>query len=155
MHGMVISLMDTCHMHLQISEFWSPRHAPEGAWRVILLITRCQSRALICASTVLVTPFWMFLNVSYTINNLRAPSHLQRDVLWQGQSHKMNIFLYFTDIYTVFDLSMIYLASLDQIVTIILLGSNLFEFVGWPYFQSNFLILFLTTQWLGVHVRIP
>ena len=154
MHGMVISLMDTCHMHLQISEFWSPRHAPEGAWRVILLITRCQSRALICASTVLVTHFWMFLNVSYTINNLWAPSHLQTDVLWQGaKSQNSHILVFYW--YTVFDLSMIYHASLDQTITIILLGSTLLQFVGWPYFQSNFLILFLTTQWLGVHVRIP
>ena len=154
MHGMVISLMDTCHMHLQISEFWSPRHAPEGAWRVILLITRCQSRALICASTVLVTPFWMFLNVSYTINNLWAPSHLQTDVLWQGAKSQNSLILvfywYIHSVWLVYDI----LASLDQIITIILLGSNLLQFVGWPYFQSNFFILFLT-QWLGVHVRIP
>ena len=67
----------------------------------------------------------------------------------RGQSHKSHIFLYLTDIYRVFDLSMMYLASLDQIITIILLGSNLLQFVGWPYVQSNFLILLLTTLWLA------
>ena len=150
MHGMVISLMDTCHMHLQISEFWSPRHAPEGAWRV--LFTRCQSRALICASTVLVTPFWMFLNVSYTINNLWAPSHLQTDVLWQGAKSQNSLILvfywYIHSVWLVYDIPCI--PRPDRYHYFVRFKP--FEFVGWPYFQSNFLILFLTTQWLGVHV---
>ena len=54
----------------------------------------------------------------------------ERCALDRGQSHKIHLFLYFTDIYAVFDLSMIYRASLDQLITIILLDSTLLKFVG-------------------------